>query len=78
MIQPKKQDTRLVYRQAIEQRRAKMFEFCSQAYAEVKGKMHLLVDFIEREQRSYLPKDRQRKMEALGTLSHVDAFLQAL
>lgn len=78
MIQPKKQDTSQVYRQAIEQRRAKMLEFCSQAYAEVKGKMHVLVDFIERERRNYLPDEVRKKMEVIGTLYQVEAFLLSL
>lgn len=39
MIQPKKQDTRALYKHEIEIRKARMIDFCNHAYLELKTKM---------------------------------------
>jgi hypothetical protein len=57
MIQPKKQDTAAVYKQAIEAKQVKMVELNNQAYEDLLMKMDVLVNFIKSEKRSYLPKE---------------------
>lgn len=58
MIQPKKQDTRALYKHEIEIRKARMIDFCNHAYLELKSKMQQLLKFRQAEKRSYFSKEQ--------------------
>ncbi len=78
MIQPKKQDTAAVYKQAIEAKQVKMVELNNQAYEDLLMKMDVLVNFIKSEKRSYLPKEQQKKLEQSNNTGVVNVFLNML
>ncbi len=77
MIQPKKQNTRELFKIEIDNRKEKMFEFYKNAYAELKTKMQILLEFMNSEKRQYLSKDLEKKLISNNN-SNIQLFLGPL
>lgn len=76
MIQPKKQDTSPLFKVEIEARKTKMIDFCNQAYPELKGKMHILLEFMRNEKRTYVNKELQKKLEKTTNINRFTLSLK--
>lgn len=65
MIQPRLEDTKALFSSQVEIRKGKLIEFCQSAYADLKGRMTVMLEFMRKTKREIVvSKETQKRLEA--------------
>ena len=70
MIQPRKEDTKALFNSQVERRKNKLIEFCQSAYADLKGRMTVMIEFMRITKREIvISKEVQKRLEVTQNIT---------